>query len=208
MADAQHCGCTERHWIGHFKTIAYILCECDLNLLIMRNNRWTGKPVKVRRQENPGVNTRRERAEQKKMEKIKGVGMSCTLSKAAWAPCQHLTTMSEITAPGNRWWVQRSGHWEKEGSFCPDQQRADPHRGDVSITGAWWPTLSFASKVEVSDHETKLDLQGPSPSLAPSGSLFPMLFCDCVLFCLEDTPCPHQLHNLQLLHNLNQPLWP
>ena len=60
-----------------------------------------------------------------------------------------------------------------------------------SITGAWWPTLIFASKVEASDHETKLDFQGPSSSLAPSGSLFPMLFCDCMLFCLEVTPCPH-----------------
>lgn len=73
--------------------IARILCEFDLNLLIMRNNRGAGKAVKVRGQGNPGVNTRRERAGQKKMEKIKGVGMSGTLFKAAWAPCQHLTTM-------------------------------------------------------------------------------------------------------------------
>ena len=65
----------------------------------MRNNRGTGKPVKVRGQGNPGVNTRRERAEQKKMEKIKGVGMSCTLSKAAWVPCQHLTTMCRNYSP-------------------------------------------------------------------------------------------------------------
>lgn len=208
MVVAQHCGCTKCHGIVHFKVIACILCEFDLNLLIMRNNRGTGKAVKVRGQGNPGVNTRRERAEQKKMEKIKGVVCPAHSPRQhghlvnIWQQCE------EITAQGSRWWEQRSGHWEKEGSFCPAQQRADPHRGDVSITGAWWPTLIFASKVEASDHETKLDFQGPSSSLAPSGSLFPMLFCDCMLFCFEVTPCPHWLHNLQLLHNLNQLLWP